>query len=133
MHLSRPSKLLVIRLKELLLRTHLQTRDPMLVVFVIVRHDLTHREVAIRELLRHGNGVVDSLLPYARAPAAEHAEDRVVLLALAKASSSSTTITTLLLLLFVLLLLCRGSTIFSLLTLCLLLILARLRSCWLTL
>lgn len=132
MHLSRPSKLLVIRLKELLLRTHLQTRDPMLVVFVIVRHDLTHREVAIRELLRHGNGVVDSLLPYARAPAAEHAEDRVVLLALAKASSS-TTITTLLLLLFVLLLLCRGSTIFSLLTLCLLLILARLRSCWLTL
>lgn len=75
MHLSRPSKLLVIRLKELLLRTHLQTRDPMLVVFVIVRHDLTHREVAIRELLRHGNGVVDSLLPYARAPAAEHAED----------------------------------------------------------
>ena len=74
MDLSSTSQLLVVRLKKLFFCAKLSTTNSVHVVVAIVLLDLTKWEIAIRELLRHRDAIVNRLLPLSRAPAAKHAE-----------------------------------------------------------
>ena len=63
MDFSCPPQLLVVAFEEALLGSELGARDPIIVVVAVMLHDLADREVSIGVLLRHGNGVVNILLP----------------------------------------------------------------------
>eukprot|EP00354_Favella_ehrenbergii_P008059 CAMPEP_0170459604 /NCGR_PEP_ID=MMETSP0123-20130129/6238_1 /TAXON_ID=182087 /ORGANISM="Favella ehrenbergii, Strain Fehren 1" /LENGTH=274 /DNA_ID=CAMNT_0010724247 /DNA_START=539 /DNA_END=1364 /DNA_ORIENTATION=+ len=84
MDFSSTSQLLIIRLEELLFCAKFSTANSVVIMVIIVLHYLTSGEVAIGILLRDRHRVVDGLLPGAGCPAAEEAEARVVLLALAR-------------------------------------------------
>ena len=75
MHLSCSSEFLVVGLKEAFLGLQLRARHSEIVMIEVVCHELSNREVAIGELLRDWDRVVNGLFPLTRAPIAQHTED----------------------------------------------------------
>ena len=75
MHLSCSSELLIIGLKQALLGLQLRARHSVIVMIEVVRLDLSNGEVAIGELLRDWDRIVNGLFPLSRAPIAQHTED----------------------------------------------------------
>ena len=127
MDLSRSSQLLVVGLKETFLGLELGTAHPVIVEIGLVLHYLPDWVILVRELLRHGDRIVNRLLPLARAPIPQQAEHRVILLSRAKLATSSSSLL-LILLSFLLASSGRGLSLGSPLLLLLLILL-----CWLLL